>query len=199
MKALKQQQARSHPPPPPLHVANQPQQTRRGKEGHNTTHKTTTGKNQICIQVAAHGHAVDACWSRRHTSAGSQCRTGPACWPAVPPHASRVPCLATYVRTPSPATPTHALLFLPLPPATAGQPQRIGGPKRLLIRFPGPRFLLVLPSGGYRRRRRPELGVLHLGHAAEHAQRRDVADHRDLLRREVDVERRHACLHPTGQ
>jgi hypothetical protein len=90
------------------HVANQPQQTRRGGEGHNTAHKTTTGKNQICIQVVAHGHAVDACWSRRHTSSGSQCRAGPMCWPTVPPHASRVPCLATYVRAPSPAT--HALI-----------------------------------------------------------------------------------------
>jgi hypothetical protein len=48
-------------------------------------------------------------------------------------------------------------------------------------------------GGGYRRWRRPELGVLHLGHAAEHAQRRHVADHRHLLRREIDVERRHAC------
>jgi hypothetical protein len=121
-------------------------------------------------------------------------------WPSV--LAGRAPTRVTravpgYVRTDTFSS--YARTLLPLPPATAGQPQRIGGPKRLLIRFPGPRFLLVLPSGGYRRRRRPELGVLHLGHAAEHAQRRDVADHRDLLRREVDVERRHACLHPTGQ
>jgi hypothetical protein len=52
---------------------------------------------------------------------------------------------------------------------------------------------LLHSGGGYRRWRRPELGVLHLGHAAEHAQRRHVADHRHLLRREIDVERRHAC------
>jgi hypothetical protein len=51
-----------------------------------------------------------------------------------------------------------------------------------------------LPSGGYHRRRRPELRVLHLGHAVEHAQRRHVAHHRHLLRQEVDVERFHACV-----
>ena len=82
-----------------IHLAwRQPQQTRRG-EGH----KPTSGKNQSRIQVPGHGHTVDACWSRKHTSAGSQSRAGPACsgrpWPPVPgrcPH-TRNGCRGAYV------------------------------------------------------------------------------------------------------
>ena len=43
-------------------------------------HKTTTGRNQSCIQGRPGQAMVDACRSRTHTSTGSH---SPARWPAV--------------------------------------------------------------------------------------------------------------------
>ena len=149
------------------HVAwRQPQQTREDG-GSQDDHRMKPKLHSRAARAM-----VDACWSRRHTSTGSHSPSalaGRGSQRPAPPHA--------YAHGSRSALPYQTR-------PTATDPRL-----RWLWLFQTP-FWPFRSSGRYRRRR-PELGVLHLGHAVQHPQGRHVADHRHLLRREVDVERCH--------